>query len=207
MSVDASATAPSPSHAQTPAHVARASRLSRHVTPRSVSAVAPEGGRTSAQIARIQVRVARVSCPGQRSDKRSPGVTLFTFFKCCAPIPIRGKAYQGSAGTAPARFRRPPGALIEEVTPSPVGRGDAESGNRHTVLVYPPGKPTRAVAVGRHTRLCTIRPSVLSVIPSARLNAWPGKAAHRRPAPCWNSQTARRARNRGRSCASRYGRS
>lgn len=105
-------------------------------------------------------------------------------------------------------FPAAPGGPFEEQLHASRARFLTPSRNRHAVLsYYPPGKPTRAVAVGRHTRLCTLRPSVLSVIPSARRNAWPGKAAHRRPAPCWNSQTARRARNRGRSCASRYGRS
>ena len=218
--MDVSATAPSPLHAQTPAQRtrgARASRPSLHVT---VSAV--EGGSTS----RIALQVRRWRCGlrvlGSCLSCRSRGsvclvLLLYLLLDAHRIGPRSRKAYlrqrRNSAGTVPSTVPAAPGGPLTfrrkshesasrartEVTP--------ESQPPYPVLSFPPGKPTRAVAVGRHTRLCTIRPSVLSVIQSARLNAWPGKAAHRRPAPCWNSQTARRARNRGRSCASRYGRS
>lgn len=188
--MDASATAPSPSHAQTPAHVARApldSRVtsySRH-TPRCLQSRA---GSTSRILALQRTRFVR-SCFVSSTAAREAFAALVLYF-VFVPVFSGGPrgAFRGTVHASRARFLTP-------------------SRNRHAVLSYPPGKPTRSVAVGRHTRLCTIRPSVLSVIPSARLNAWPGKAAHRRPAPCWNSPTARRARNRGRSCASRYGRS
>lgn len=196
------------------AHVAHASRPSPHVT---VSAV--EGGSTS-RIAlqrfvgwRCGLRVlgSCLSCRSRGSVRLVLLLYLLLRFRCApdrtsiseslskAAPEQRRHGSGGSRGSFRRKSRESASRARTEVTP--------ESQPPYPVLSYPPGKPTRAVAVGRHTRLCTIRPSVLSVIQSARLNAWPGKAAHRRPAPCWNSQTARRARNRGRSCASRYGRS